>query len=170
MYAYYKFNRDECEEIIDVIERAKNIWIKDLPPLFAGIIIDKIEEIIDKEFDGEEENGKISYEMAVEDVIIPSVELVFDNLKDEKLKNLLSKFVFEVDGSTLYDALIRKIEERERKQRLRKSYNTKEEAIENGIENPFEYHCWECGKTFWAEWRSNYSPAAVCLICGTENR
>lgn len=170
MYANYVFNRSECEEVIDIIEGAKNIWIKDLPPLFKGMMIEKFEEIIDRMFDGEEEIGKIDCTLAIEDVIIPAVETVFENLRNEKLKNLLSKFVCEVDNSTLYDALESKIAERERKERLKKSYDTKEDALADGVESPFEYHCWECGKTFWAEWRSNYSPAAICPTCETENR
>lgn len=170
MYANYVFNRDECEDIIDIIESAKSVWIKDLPPLFRGMMIGKFEEILDRMFEGEEETGEIDCELAVQDVIIPAVETVCENLESEKLKNLLSKFVCEVDNSTLYDVLKSRISEKQRKERLKKSYETKEAAIADGIENPFEYHCWECGKTFWAEWRSNYSPAAVCPICETENR
>lgn len=170
MYEYYKYNKDECIEVSYIIEKAKNIWIKNLPPRFQGSLIEEFEEILEYMFESDGEIGKISYEMAVRDVVIPAVEVVFDNLKDKKLESLLSKFVLDVDGSTLYDALKSKIEERERQEQLKKSYSTKEEAVKNGIENPSEYHCWECGKTFWAEWRSNYSPAATCPFCYTENR
>ena len=169
MYITYKFNKSECEEIIPVIEKALYIWIKDLPPQFRGMMIGRFEEIIEKTFIDDEKEGWIDSEFAIENLIIPAVMTVCD-LKNEKLKNLLEKFVSDLDGSTLYDALKSKIRQKERNEKLKKSYKTKEQAIADGIENPLKYNCWECGKTFWAKWRSNYSPAAVCPVCETENR
>lgn len=170
MYAEYTFNKEECKGIKRIIEKAKNIWIKDLPPLFQGILIGEFEEIVKKMFDGESEVGKIDYELAIQDVIIPAVETACNNLENKNLKELLSKFVCDFDNSTLYDVLKSRIAEKQRNEQLKKSYETREAAIADGIENPFEYHCWECGRVFWAEWRSKYHPPAVCPVCDVDTR
>lgn len=170
MYEFYRFNKEECEEIADIIRAATDIWTKDLPPLFRGTLVEETENIIDRMFDGENEIGEISCKLAIEDVIIPAVKMIFKDLKNEKLKILLSKFICETDGSTLYKVLEDEVLKKEREEILTKSYKTKENALLAGLENPVKYHCWECGNVFWAEWRSKYSSPAICPVCGTEDR
>ena len=170
MYTGYNFNKDECEDIINIIREAGSIWSKNLPLYLSTIINEEIEEIIEKEFDGDDVNGYIFCE-TVDDLIIPAIKIVYSDQIDSKLKDLLCKFVLDINKKeTLYTTLLDSIKNDERIKRLKKSYCTEKEAIENGIENPFEYSCWECGVKFYAEWRSDYSPAAICPICGTSNR
>lgn len=57
--------------------------------------------------------------------------------------------------------------EQERRDKLMKSYSTLEEA--KGDIDPTEYNCMECGASFYAEYRSKYSPAPRCPICGTQD-
>ena len=45
MYAGYNFNKDECEDIINIIREAGSIWSKNLPLYLSTIINEEIEEI-----------------------------------------------------------------------------------------------------------------------------
>lgn len=60
-------------------------------------------------------------------------------------------------------------EELERNAQLAKTYDTREEAVADGVRWPYEYHCYSCGCSFWAEWRSRYSPSPKCPICLNED-
>lgn len=171
MYESYRFNKDECEKIIAIIDKATEIWTKDLPPLLCGTVIEEIEKITDRMFeDNGEEIGKIDCELAIKDIIIPAVKVACKDLRNKELKTLLSNFVCDFDGSTLYKVLESEILKKEAEEMLSKSYNTREMAVAVGMENPTEYYCWECGKKFWAEWRSKYSSPAICPICQKEVR
>ncbi len=54
---------------------------------------------------------------------------------------------------------------RERKRELAKSWLTKEEAEDDVT----SWHCNECGTTFYAKYRSKYSQAPVCPVCGVHD-
>lgn len=54
---------------------------------------------------------------------------------------------------------------RDREKDLFKSWLTKEE-VDGDVT---EWHCHECGTTFYAKYRSKYSPAPVCPACGAHD-
>lgn len=63
----------------------------------------------------------------------------------------------------------RERETKEYKNMLKKTFGNKEDAIKYGIEHPMKYDCQECGATFYAAWRSNYSENPDCPICGVND-
>lgn len=175
MNLFYSYKKDECENMIDILQCAQDVWCKNLPEgILRGSVAEKIHEVEEKLFGDEKETGEIS-DIIADDILIPAIEAVYSNkeiFETEELERLCMSFTCTFDGEklTLYDRLKSKIAKREREERLGRTFDTKEEAIKDGIEEPFEYRCWECGKSFWAQWRSDYSPAAICPICSTENR
>ena len=58
--------------------------------------------------------------------------------------------------------------------RMKKTFQTKENALINGLQHPMEYTCYECGATYWAEKRiSDYSKSLygipTCPICDVDD-
>ena len=48
---------------------------------------------------------------------------------------------------------------------LARTFRTREADSAAGAKMPIEYHCDECGASFWAEWRSGYSQNPCCPVC-----
>lgn len=47
-----------------------------------------------------------------------------------------------------------------------KNYDNLEKAKKDGVDMWMKCRCNECGEIFYTKWRSKYSPAPVCDLCG----